>query len=570
MSSKAKIILNFGNSHVSASVFNLAGGKIEMVSAEMETLKHDLSQEGAWLESSTEVAINLTKRLNLKGEVHCILPGSTLLTKTIRIPHVEESKQKKIITFELSQKLPVPLSELIWDYVVIDDDGVEDEILAYAVKPRLVEEICEKLIEHNLNPVLITPAPVLDSDLIRAIHNRPKEEEQNILAINIGAKSTNLLFIDENGFLIRTISIGGNMLTQNISDQLAIPFEKAESLKKNYYSGQITLNQDDPNLEIIQKYTQLYFTRTCQEISRALLHYKRIKKGKYPNLILLTGRGSIIGSFQEVLSQSISLPASYLNPAEAVQVAPTVNPEMQQLIPFTLSEPCGLAIKLSNIENDRVINLLPKEKLSSLGFKKKLPWIASSMVILSLLPGPFLYQSIKLNEYLFNKSNDEKNYLKNNTTELEELSDQYKNLKLLEQFNFKVSENQINLLKITDQNQLMMEVLNFLQNVIEDPEIGDLWFDQLYFSSGGKSGNNKIKKLTLSGRYLVRLEDATPPEKRTDSLIELNTIKQNLLNDKFKDSKRFNKIINKTFSTEGKGDLFNRHFSHFEYLISIK
>ena len=36
------------------------------------------------------------------------------------------------------------------------------------------------------------------------------------------------------------------------------------------------------------------------------------------------------------------------------------------MIPFTLSEPCGLAIKLSNTENDRIINLLPKEKLSSL------------------------------------------------------------------------------------------------------------------------------------------------------------------------------------------------------------
>ncbi len=44
---------------------------------------------------------------------------------------------------------------------MIDDDGVEEEVLAYAVKPSIVETFCEKLIEIKLNPVLLTPAPIL-------------------------------------------------------------------------------------------------------------------------------------------------------------------------------------------------------------------------------------------------------------------------------------------------------------------------------------------------------------------------------------------------------------------------
>ena len=117
-----KTVLNFGNSHVSASVFSETNGNVVLQNAAMETLHYNLNDEQAWLDSSITALSKLIDKLKLKGDVHCILPGSTLLSKTIRIPHVEKTKQKKIISFELSQKLPVPLTELIWDFSVIDDD----------------------------------------------------------------------------------------------------------------------------------------------------------------------------------------------------------------------------------------------------------------------------------------------------------------------------------------------------------------------------------------------------------------------------------------------------------------
>ena len=50
------------------------------------------------------------------------------------------------------KKCHFPLSELIWDYQVIDDDGVEQEILAFAVKPEVAESFCEKVVEIGLSP----------------------------------------------------------------------------------------------------------------------------------------------------------------------------------------------------------------------------------------------------------------------------------------------------------------------------------------------------------------------------------------------------------------------------------
>ena len=110
--------------------------------------------------------------------------------------------------------MPLPLSELIWDYLVIDDDGVEEGNTAFAVKPEIVEKFCDKLVKLGLNPIQITPAPVLDYLAVKE-SARQMGEDHEILSINIGAKSTNLLFINPTGYLIRTIAIGGNDVSKH-------------------------------------------------------------------------------------------------------------------------------------------------------------------------------------------------------------------------------------------------------------------------------------------------------------------------------------------------------------------
>ncbi len=141
-----KTIINCGVSHVSASVFVLEeGGALALEGAGVETLRYDYSNESLWLDALGAGLGKLIVREKLKGEAYLILPGSLLLTKTIRAPHVDAGKQRQIVAFELQQKMPYPLAELIWDYQVVEDDGVEQEVLAIAVRPSIAESFCEKV-----------------------------------------------------------------------------------------------------------------------------------------------------------------------------------------------------------------------------------------------------------------------------------------------------------------------------------------------------------------------------------------------------------------------------------------
>ena len=140
------------------------------------------------------------------------------------------------------------------------------------------------------------------------------------MVVNIGAKSTNLLFINPTGFLIRSIAIGGNTLTQNISDSLGILFEKAEEIKKSYFSGEVAFSPDDPSVQVLENCSQQFLTRASQEITRSIVTYKRLKKGKSPNRMFLSGRGALLNNLPEYLSQSQSLNIDYFDPSKSLVI----------------------------------------------------------------------------------------------------------------------------------------------------------------------------------------------------------------------------------------------------------
>ena len=146
------------------------------------------------------------------------------------------------------------------------------------------------------------------------------------------------------------------------------------------------------------------------------------------------------------------------------------------------------------------------------------------------------------------------------------LNEKNKEMQNLAKLNSIIFEKQSQLQQYTSGNQIILEILNFLQEILDDPNIGDLWFDELKF----KSDDSKQKLiLVISGRYLVRIGEDSEEKNKSDALIELNTLKQNVLNAKIENHEKFNQIVRKTFSTEGKGDLFNKHFSYFEYELLV-
>jgi type IV pilus assembly protein PilM len=579
MAKKLETILNCGNSHISANVFSVNGEELVLEQSLLETLHRDLTKDQIWMDSVIKAVENISQKI--KGNVRVILPGSMLISKTIRVPHVEPEKQRKIVSFELSQKMPLPLSDLVWDYIVIDDDGVEEEILAFAVKPEIVEKFCDKLVKLGINPVQITPAPVLDYLAIRHVMG-DMEAGNEALVINIGAKTTNLLFINQTGYLIRTIAIGGNTMSQSISDSLGITFEKAESLKKAYFSGEIKLAEDDASKTAISNANNQFLARASQEITRSVVTIKRLKKGQSPKTIYLTGRGAFLPGLNEYLQETQQINVQYFNPLIGLKISNNVPAEIHGLFPFILGEPIGMARFIffeSSNEQNKNLNLLPKDKIASIGIKKKTPILILSLLLFSVLPVPSALKSLNEIDQLNKKVEIQEKELKTLENTLTEQELKNTNLNFVSSLRSKIiSWHQpfVHSLKTTS---LSIELINFTQGILENDEIGDIWIDNFSLDASQEllrrditeKSNVQNFRLFISGRYLVRPNlDGSPDKNIRDILIDLDRVKKEALTDYLSFTPHIHKIERKSFSIEGKGDLFNRYFSHFEYDILLK
>ena len=117
---------------------------------------------------------------------------------------------------------------------------------------------------------------------------------EEVLIVNVGARSTTLSFVGPSGANIQSANIGGNLLTQGVSDNTGEPFANAEAVKVGYYSGVVHLSESDPQVAVLQANSQSFIRRLSQDINRRLINVRRGAAGRQPTRILLTGRGSLV------------------------------------------------------------------------------------------------------------------------------------------------------------------------------------------------------------------------------------------------------------------------------------
>ncbi|MEC7230760.1 MAG: pilus assembly protein PilM, partial [Verrucomicrobiota bacterium] len=383
MSSSKQLIINCGASRVTASVVSSSGGALQIEKLVTESLNYDYFDDDAWLGAVGVALHTLHHQHKFSGNASFIIPGNQVLTKTIRIPHVEDSKRAQIIAFEAQQNIPYPLHEVVWDSQVLGDDGVETEVLFIACKSNTIEDFCGEVARAGFSVDTINAATVLDYNAIQFAY--PSLDE-DVLLINIGARSTNLLFKNPDGFFVRNIQLGGNSLTQNIADSIGKPFAMAEEVKHKFFSGDLDYSDDDSGAKLLTSCSDSFMRRMGQEITRSIVNYRRQKGGAAPKRILLSGRGALLEGITEQLSTSQKVCVEFFDPLQNV----TLDGELDSgsiSLRLQTSEIIGAAAQ-HMVADSAGVNLLPDEVQREMEFGSKKPYLITAAICLALSPWP--------------------------------------------------------------------------------------------------------------------------------------------------------------------------------------
>ncbi len=483
MSSKSKLIVNCAATHVSAAEFSVSGGRLVLDSFQMQGLSYDYSVQEDWLHALRS-ALRVMK---VSGHATVIAPSMLLLTKTIKIPHVEASRQLEVISFEAEKNIPYPISEVSWDYQVISDDGVETEIFLSSMKSSVADEFCSVLSSVGIIPDAIESGSILDYNTWKYCGLPP-----DVVILNMGARFTNMLVAREDGIFVRSIPVGGNVLTQGIADSIGHSFENSEELKLRFFSN-VDNNAQSSGSEHFTQSADSVMKRLGDELKRSILNYRRMGRVNAPSKIYLTGRASLLPGLAEYLAETQKMSVEYLDALSGVAVGSRVNQPLLANCALQMSEVIGEAARLV-LPESMGVNLLPKHIVDEAIFAKKRPYMLAGAALLaaSVIP-PFLFfhESLKSDKSQAMDFAERTPTLIDRADKLAEYQEQAKTIEA----------------KIAGLEGLAMSKSNWINLFIDLEkrlmEQKDVWLENLKVVRSGSGATQKYN-LELTGRLLIR------------------------------------------------------------------
>ncbi len=390
MSSPRVLAVDCGAGHVACGLLQSdKSGRLSLERFAIETFNPDAALEGKWSQLLTQSLSELVHREKFSGAALIGLPGHHTLSKFIKTPAVDKSKRDKIFQFEAQQNIPYPLNEVVWDHLTVADDGLDLEVMLGAAKLDVVENACAAVGESGL---AVEGASSSSVALLRCFRYNYPEITDSVLVVDIGARSTNLLFVENERFFIRTIPLAGNTITQSIAEEIKQDFAHSESLKVQVLSGTSELPASSPARAAVANAVQSFIGRLQLEITRSTVNYRRQSGAEQPVSVFLSGGGSLIEDVVSLLSDRLKMPVDRLDPLRNVDVSAAASEARDCQV--VLAGMIGLAVPPAKGE-DR-FSLLPPSIGSKLAFRRRQPMLVAAAVLTALIFIPPLVQSQRL------------------------------------------------------------------------------------------------------------------------------------------------------------------------------
>jgi type IV pilus assembly protein PilM len=185
-------------------------------------------------EASALIRKMLAKAKTTTKRCIAALPISSVFSSIISVPATDEKELKQAINWQAKKLIPMPLEDISLDSKTLDsEDGKERgkkvmRVLLTGAPKGLVKSYVDILSGAGLEPL------ALETEAFAQIRSLVGRDRSTVMIIDIGAFRTNFTVVESGvPFLSRSISAGGTAITSSIAGTLGIPFEQAETMKRD-------------------------------------------------------------------------------------------------------------------------------------------------------------------------------------------------------------------------------------------------------------------------------------------------------------------------------------------------
>jgi type IV pilus assembly protein PilM len=315
--------------------------------------------------------------------INVCAPGFQVFSKFVKLPATDPGKVSQIIQYEAQQNVPFPLEEVVWDYQILGSTPTgELEVLLVAIKNEVVESLFRLSEQADLDLHLVD---VSSAALCNAYRFNYGDAEGCVMLLDIGARSSNLLFFEQGRVFSRSINIGANSITQDFANEVNMKWDEAEKMKieEGFVSlGGAYEEPSNPHQALISKIARQVMTRLHIQMNQTIQFYRGQQGGSAPTKLYLAGGASLLPYTAQFFAEKLNLSVDYFNPFRNIQIDPEINLEEMAKVAHQFGEVVGLGIR--NLAECPVeLNLMPASHLKQQQFNaKRIYFIGSVLCVL--------------------------------------------------------------------------------------------------------------------------------------------------------------------------------------------
>jgi len=381
LNSKSFLAVDFGAGSLKLAEFevNEAGG-LRLKQYGLKPLGAEGAQETTREATVLKALQGLLSEKGVKAKsVNVCAPGFHVFSKFVKLPPVDAGKVTQIIQYEAQQNVPFPLEEVVWDYQILGSTPAgELEVLLVAIKADIVEGLFRATETTGLRLQLCDVSPAA---LCNAFRYNYGDLEDCTMLLDIGAKTSNLLFFEKGKVFSRSINLGANSITQDFANESKKKFDVAEKTKieEGFVSlGGAYEEPENQDQAAISKIARQFMTRLHIQVNQTMQFYRGQQGGSAPARLFLSGGASIMAYTAQFFAEKLNVPVEYFNPLRNVQIDPAINLEELATVAHSMGEVVGLGLR--NLAHCPVeLNLMPESTLNWQSFNQKKPYLIASV-----------------------------------------------------------------------------------------------------------------------------------------------------------------------------------------------
>jgi type IV pilus assembly protein PilM len=382
--------IEIGQTAIKALRCSLVGGEVVADAFDYIEYPKILSQPEADAEELISEALGqLLQRNDAINEKVCIsVPGQSGLAKFFKPPPVEVKKISDIVRYEARQQIPFDLADVVWDFQIMPGSMVEEgyalesEVGLFAMKREMAYRQLAPFDELKIEVDEVQLAPIALFNMLT--YDRMNERVENdvfdadnpppsTVLLSIGTDSSDLIVT--NGFRIwqRSMPIGGNHFTRQLTKDLKLTFAKAEHLKRNAREAV------DPKL-VFQTMRPI-FNDLVTEVQRSIGFFRSIDKKAEIEELVITGNTVKMPGLAAYLGKNLGFEVSVVDRfnrlgGEDIHAIPTFRDNAT-----TFAVCYGLCLQGLGVSQIHA-SLVPKEILTQRMVRAKKPWTLAALAAL--------------------------------------------------------------------------------------------------------------------------------------------------------------------------------------------